>query len=58
MKNIILEIKNSFHNGSLSDYIIGENDSTSEYLPKESYYGQLMQRAILWNGQHYGYLSQ
>ena len=43
-----------FHNGSLSDYIIGENDSTSEYLPRESYYGAIdaesyiMEWSALW----------
>ena len=43
-----------FHNGSLSDYIIGENNSTSEYLPRESYYGAIdaesyiMEWSALW----------
>jgi len=43
-----------FHNGNLSDYIIGENDSASEYLPKESYYGAIdaesyiMEWSALW----------
>ena len=43
-----------FHNGSLSDYIISENDSTSEYFPKESYYGAIdaesyvMEWSVLW----------
>ena len=43
-----------FHNGNLSDYIISENDSASEYLPKESYHGSIdtesyiMEWSALW----------
>jgi topoisomerase-4 subunit B len=43
-----------FHNGNLSDYIIGENNSASEYLPKESYHGSIdtesyiMEWSALW----------